>query len=304
MSTEQRKLLDLGKAKGYVTYNEINAAMPIAVRSSQEIDGWLATLSDAGIDVVEHGSDDPSHDYVLGDAPKGLAHDLNTEVLETFFDRRFHATTANTMLPSMHSHLKEGGLLTIGINPGFSPDTFNRYLVGHERDKYDLAKSIAWQENPDRATIARIATVDHIARQRYAVYYGKFWRIAKGLGLVWQHLDVFPVRTKDVTGLVKLIGPLHALNEFGIAWVERLRAHVARLSPQIVLAANVAVAEILVKHLAATFDANAGHHMIHSTPTFFVGAGSFDRFSLERLVWHMGTVLRSKEPRSASEGTG
>jgi RNA polymerase primary sigma factor len=52
--TERRKqqLITMGKAKGYLTYDEINDQMPEEIVSADQIDDWLTTLGDEGIEVV------------------------------------------------------------------------------------------------------------------------------------------------------------------------------------------------------------------------------------------------------------
>jgi len=50
------KLIELGKSKGFLTYDEINDAMPDDVVSTEQIDGWLASLGEHGISIVDGGS--------------------------------------------------------------------------------------------------------------------------------------------------------------------------------------------------------------------------------------------------------
>src|SRR5712692_9207040 len=51
----KQKLISMGKQKGYVTYDEVNDAMPDDIVSSDQIDDWLSTLGDEGIEVVDPG---------------------------------------------------------------------------------------------------------------------------------------------------------------------------------------------------------------------------------------------------------
>ncbi len=53
---KKRDLITKGKAKGFLTYDEINDAMPENIVSSEAIDDWLSTLGGEGIEVVESGS--------------------------------------------------------------------------------------------------------------------------------------------------------------------------------------------------------------------------------------------------------
>jgi len=48
-----KKLINMGKQKGYVTYDEVNAHMPESVLSADAIDDWLGALGDEGIEVVD-----------------------------------------------------------------------------------------------------------------------------------------------------------------------------------------------------------------------------------------------------------
>jgi RNA polymerase primary sigma factor len=50
---QKQKLITMGKQKGYVTYDEVNDAMPDEIVSSDQIDDWLSTLGDEGIEVVD-----------------------------------------------------------------------------------------------------------------------------------------------------------------------------------------------------------------------------------------------------------
>ncbi len=56
--TERRKqkLIDLGKSKGFLTYEEVNDNMPEDIISSDQIDDWLSALGDEGIEIVDSAS--------------------------------------------------------------------------------------------------------------------------------------------------------------------------------------------------------------------------------------------------------
>src|SRR5437868_14076094 len=56
---QKQKLITMGKAKGYVTYDEVNDHMPEEIVSSDQIDDWLSTLGDEGIEVVDAGQGVP-----------------------------------------------------------------------------------------------------------------------------------------------------------------------------------------------------------------------------------------------------
>ena len=50
---EVKHLIDLGKEKGFLTYDEVNDLLPPDIVSSDQIDDWLSTLGDEGIEVVD-----------------------------------------------------------------------------------------------------------------------------------------------------------------------------------------------------------------------------------------------------------
>jgi RNA polymerase primary sigma factor len=53
---QKQKLISMGKAKGFLTYDEVNEHMPDDIVSSDQIDDWLSSLGDEGIEVVDGGA--------------------------------------------------------------------------------------------------------------------------------------------------------------------------------------------------------------------------------------------------------
>ena len=51
-----KKLLTLGKERGYVTYDEVNKALPQDKTASEQIEDTMAALSEMGISIVESDS--------------------------------------------------------------------------------------------------------------------------------------------------------------------------------------------------------------------------------------------------------
>jgi RNA polymerase primary sigma factor len=49
----KRELITMGKAKGFLTYDEVNDHMPESIVSSDQIDDWLSTLGGEGIEIVD-----------------------------------------------------------------------------------------------------------------------------------------------------------------------------------------------------------------------------------------------------------
>ncbi len=53
MPTSVKRLISKGKERGYVTYDELNAALPAAQTAAEVIEDIMATLSDLGVTIVE-----------------------------------------------------------------------------------------------------------------------------------------------------------------------------------------------------------------------------------------------------------
>src|SRR5215471_12819295 len=53
-SAAVKKMIARGKERGYVTYDELNAALPPTEMSSEQIEDTMAMLNDIGINLVEN----------------------------------------------------------------------------------------------------------------------------------------------------------------------------------------------------------------------------------------------------------
>src|SRR5580698_6457527 len=52
----KRELITMGKAKGFLTYDEVNQYMPASIVSSAQMDDWLSAFSGEGIEIVDSPS--------------------------------------------------------------------------------------------------------------------------------------------------------------------------------------------------------------------------------------------------------
>ena len=50
---EVRQLINIGKEKGYLLYDEVNELLPAEITSSDELDDLFNTFSSAGIEVID-----------------------------------------------------------------------------------------------------------------------------------------------------------------------------------------------------------------------------------------------------------
>jgi RNA polymerase primary sigma factor len=82
-----KKLIDAGKEKGYLTYNEVNDLIPHELHSPEDLDDLLTTIGTQGIDLLE-GSKLPSSalekrfDAEIGEEGEEVELDLTPGALE------------------------------------------------------------------------------------------------------------------------------------------------------------------------------------------------------------------------------
>ena len=74
-----QKLIDAGKEKGYLTYNEVNDLIPGDLHSPDDLDDLLTTIGTQGIDVLEGG---PSLARTSSRARAKRARTLNSTLLQ------------------------------------------------------------------------------------------------------------------------------------------------------------------------------------------------------------------------------
>ena len=55
-----KKMIAKGKEKGFITYDELNAALPPDQYSSEQIEDTMSALNEMGINVVENEEQDDS----------------------------------------------------------------------------------------------------------------------------------------------------------------------------------------------------------------------------------------------------
>src|SRR4029079_14954492 len=53
---KKRELITMGKAKGFLTYDQVNEHMPENIISSDQMDDWLSAFSGEGIEIVDSSS--------------------------------------------------------------------------------------------------------------------------------------------------------------------------------------------------------------------------------------------------------
>jgi RNA polymerase primary sigma factor len=112
-NTMRDKLIELGKQKGFVTYDEVNDHMPEDVVSTDQIDGWLSALGEHGIEVVDGtGARRPE---LVDQAPKGL--DIEKEKEEGEMDEDEEYAYSRTSDP-VRMYLRKMGSVSLLTREG------------------------------------------------------------------------------------------------------------------------------------------------------------------------------------------
>jgi RNA polymerase primary sigma factor len=108
------KLIELGKQKGFVTYDEVNDHMPEDVVSTDQIDGWLSALGEHGIEVVD-GSGARRNNELVDQPPKGL--DIEKEKEEGEVDEDEEYAYSRTSDP-VRMYLRKMGSVSLLTREG------------------------------------------------------------------------------------------------------------------------------------------------------------------------------------------
>ena len=65
-----KRLIAKGRERGYITYDELNAALPSERVSSEQIEDTMATISELGINLVESEESDDTPERPAGGGPR------------------------------------------------------------------------------------------------------------------------------------------------------------------------------------------------------------------------------------------
>jgi RNA polymerase primary sigma factor len=109
------KLIELGKTKGFVTYDEVNDHMPDDVVSTDQIDGWLSALGEHGIEVVDGAGSRRAAELV--DQPPGAGIAIEKEKEEGEVDEDEEYAYSRTSDP-VRMYLRKMGSVSLLTREG------------------------------------------------------------------------------------------------------------------------------------------------------------------------------------------
>ena len=116
---KKQELILIGKAKGFLSYDEVNEHMPDSVASSDQMDGWLAAFANAGIAIVDSppptlGKKGAREQHLEKPEGEEADEDVEPKQEEVEVDADAHAATADPV----RLYLSKMGLVSLLTREG------------------------------------------------------------------------------------------------------------------------------------------------------------------------------------------
>jgi len=228
--------------------------------------------------------------------------EINSKIVALW--NKYFQNDPDVYAPLFYDELKKGGLLFVGMNPSFSAKGFKTILQNTEYKDIDPVTFFKWSNiSANPALIDDCIKVENYAYANYSQYFGRPIEIAKKVGLDWQHVDLFLYKETSQNNFMSRVRNGGSLNEFGMDQIRLFEDILVQIEPQCVVVTNATGSEILREHIKddLLWDAERGFHWFtrgeKKIPMFFTsmlsGQRSLDRWSYERLVWHIGHAVKN-----------
>ncbi len=115
---EMQQLIDLGKKKGFLTYEEINNALPAELTSATQLDDLLAMFDDLDIDIVDSPEDAKAANKKDGDSDKEKKEDDAEEEAEEKPTPEWDADTSSKANDPVRLYLRKMGQVPLLTREG------------------------------------------------------------------------------------------------------------------------------------------------------------------------------------------
>lgn len=227
--------------------------------------------------------------------------EINQKII-ALWNKHF-AGNIDVYAPIFYDELHKDRLLFVGMNPSFSARGFRTILKDTEYADIDPVSFFKWHNissNPN--SIDDCINIENYAYQNYSQYFGRPIEIAKKVGLEWQHIDLFLYKETSQTDFMNRVRSKGVLNEFGMDQIKLFEDILVQTEPRCVVVTNATSSEILREYIKddLMWDEERGFHWFtrgrRKIPIFFTsmlsGQRALDRWSYERLVWHIGQAVK------------
>ena len=227
--------------------------------------------------------------------------EINSKIVSLW--NKYFKNDPDVYAPLFYDEFKKGGLLFIGMNPSFSARGFKTILQNTEYKDMEPTTFFKWSNiSSNPKLIDDCIKVENYAYANYLLYFGRPIEISKKVGLDWQHIDLFLYRETSQTDFMNRIMDKGKLNEFALDQIALFEETLLRIEPQCVVITNAFGSELLREYIKnhLVWDKERGFHWFtkgdKKIPMFFTsmlsGQRSLDRWSYERLVWHIGQSIK------------
>lgn len=210
--------------------------------------------------------------------------DINDEILNLW--RNFPNERGNR-IPLLFPPSADDCVLFISLNPSFPNQLINR----NWNHPYDIA--MLDNINVDQVIQQEIHTQNHLLP-----YFTPLQNIAGELNLPWSHLDIFMLRETLQNEAMPRVWNTNAnqFAPFGIGQFNLFTRALQRSTPRIIVVINALASRIIKAQLPLFYNQEDGCYYAQDEEIigapFFLGSalsgqGQVDRFSRERLIWHI-----------------
>jgi RNA polymerase primary sigma factor len=114
----KRELIAMGKAKGFLTHDEINEQMPESIVSSHQMDDWLSAFSGAGIEIVDSSSKIKVAQKDAGEAASEEEEDEEVAAKKEEAEEEEDANDYSTTADPVRTYLRKMGSVSLLTREG------------------------------------------------------------------------------------------------------------------------------------------------------------------------------------------
>lgn len=208
---------------------------------------------------------------------------------------------ANVYAPLPYIAPKPGAIIFVGMNPSFSLQGWQWVLQRAARPDINPQEFFAWPR-PNGFNEQLAHQLEALAREHYP-FFAPHRALAAALEIPCEHIDLFAYREtnqKVVKSLVVANESEVTLTKFGECQFKLFEEVLALAKPKAVVVINALASRIYRNQRKPVFDINVGHYWNKTDkeeqyPVFFsgilTGARALDRFSKDRLFWHVAKAL-------------
>ena len=205
--------------------------------------------------------------------------------------------------PLFYDEFKKNAIVFVGMNPSFSVRGFRTILADTEYWQIDPVTFFKWGNvSGNLALVDDCIKIENLAFKKYPQYFGRPTEISEKLGVPWQHVDLFLYKETSQADFMKRIHEGKKLNQFALDQIALFEEVLVQAEPRCIVVTNAFGSELLREHIKddLVWDGERGFHWFtrsgKKVPMFFSfmlsGQRSLDRWSYERLVWHIGQAIK------------